>query len=65
MLYREKYTISGARKRLKEITKDGKIIVEEEKKDQISLFSNVPNKDFLQALRDQLQELLGLISARN
>ncbi len=65
LLYREKYTISGARKRLKEITKDGKIIVEEEKKDQISLFSNVPNKDFLQALRDQLQELLGLISARN
>jgi len=64
LLYREKYTISGARKRLKEITKDGKLMVEEEKKEQIPLFSNVPNKDFLQTLKGQLEDLLSLMGAK-
>jgi DNA-binding transcriptional MerR regulator len=55
LLYREKYTISGARKRLKEVSKEEK---GEQQVNQMPLFSGAQDKEFLKALKGQMQELL-------
>ncbi|MFO1519259.1 MAG: MerR family transcriptional regulator [bacterium] len=57
LLYREKYTINGARKRLKELERGEKI---EEKTHQVPLFSPTMDKDFLRNLKGELQSLLEL-----
>lgn len=63
LLYREKFTIEGARKRLKELLKDERA---EEKQKQQHLFGSQgePNKKeeiaFLKSLKAELEELLRL-----
>jgi len=62
LLYREKYTIEGARKRLKSLGRGGLDKVEEEAKGpQISLFDPARQKDFLKQLKNKLEDILGVI----
>src|SRR4029434_240903 len=57
LLYGERYTIDGARRKLKEGTKEEKA---EENAKQISLFTG-GNREFLKKLRGELQELLEMV----
>jgi len=57
LLYRQRYTIDGARRKLKEGAKDEKV---EENSRQISLFTG-GHREFLKKLRSELQELLELV----
>lgn len=55
LLYQEKFTISGARKKLKEIDRGEK---SEEKTHQVSLFQNEGDRVFLKQLKIELEGLL-------
>ena len=57
LLYQEKFTINGARKKLKELEKGEKA---EAKTHQVNLFQGSGDKDFLKKLR---KELVGLLEA--
>ncbi len=60
LLYREKYTIEGARKRLKSLARGGADRTEDAPKSpQIQLFDVGKQKDFLKLLRTKLEDILG------
>ncbi|MBF0491360.1 MAG: MerR family transcriptional regulator [Deltaproteobacteria bacterium] len=59
LLYKEKFTISGARKRLKDIER-GMVVPEEEAK-QMPLFAAPENKDFFVKLKTELNQMLEMI----
>jgi DNA-binding transcriptional MerR regulator len=58
LLYRQKYTIDGARRKLREASKEEK---QEGQANQIPLFTGSEYKEFLKRLRGELQELLGIL----
>ncbi len=63
LLYREKYTIEGARKRIKSLGR-GLIVEKEEnpsENSQIQLFDPSKQKDFLKQLKGKLEDILGAI----
>lgn len=62
LLYREKYTIEGARKRLKSLARGIFEKSEENSKSpQISLFDPAKQRDFLKLLKGKLEDILGTI----
>lgn len=63
LLYREKYTIEGARKRLKSLARGGGLekLEEAPASPQISLFDPGKQRDFLKQLKGKLEDLLGVI----
>lgn len=58
LLYQERYTIDGARKRLKELDRGEKIEVE---KQQIPLFEATTDKKLLKRVRDELHSLMKVL----
>lgn len=58
LLYKEKYTIEGARKRLKGLSR-GEKIEEPASNSQIPLFDAGKQKDFLKQLKTKLEDILG------
>jgi DNA-binding transcriptional MerR regulator len=58
LLYHEKFTINGARKKLKEVDKGSK---EEEKTLQTTLFTTSEDKEFLKKLKKELVSLLEVL----
>ncbi len=62
LLYREKYTIEGARKRLKSLARGGVEKLEElNANSQMPLFDAGKQKDFLKLLKGKLEDILGAI----
>lgn len=59
LLYKEKFTISGAKKRLKDLDKG--LVIPEEPVKQIPLFTSVEDKDFFKKLKTELSEMLELV----
>ncbi len=60
LLYKEKYTIEGARKRLKSLGR-GEKLEEVLHPSQIPLFDAGKQKDFLKQLKVKLEDILGTI----
>lgn len=61
LLYREKYTIEGARKRLKSLARGVIEVKEEGKGPQMPLFDLGKQKDFLKTLKTKLEDILGVM----
>ncbi|MBL7686191.1 MAG: MerR family transcriptional regulator [Deltaproteobacteria bacterium] len=60
LLYKEKFTINGARKRIKELERGNKI---EEKEQQTSLFVEPLDQGFLKKMKADLESLLQILKS--